>query len=187
MGDDRAGSFTWGHMMNEFTECPECKSVVPTRRSFGYLTLGQAMSLLGAMAMIAAFAMPWFGVQMGNQGIVLSGQFLARFLSGTPDLRQFIPGASGGPNEVMMLRGLVLFFPSLGVLAAVFVAASILRPISRVLAALVAVAGVLGLAVLAIGISRLPPNASVEIGLWVIGAGAIAIVTGAPLHLRIAR
>ena len=173
--------------MNEFTECPECKSVVPTRRRLGYLTIGQALSLIGALTMISAFAMPWFGVRMGNQGIVLSGQFLARFLEGTSDLRQYMPGSTGDPSEAWMLRGLVLFFPSFGAFTAILVGASILRPFSTALAIIVSLAGVFPLVVLGIGITRLPSNSSVEIGLWSIGVGATAVLLGVPLHARLSR
>lgn len=145
------------------------------------------MSLSGSIAMISAFAMPWFGVRMGNQGVVLSGQFLAGFLAGATDLRQYMPGAAGGPNEVLMLRILVLFFPTFGAVAALLVSASIFRHTSTALALLVTLAGVIPLIVLAAGITCLPPNSSVEIGLWVIGAGAILVLIGVPVHVRLSR
>src|SRR5258708_6403388 len=73
------------------------------------MPLGRVIALIGAMALLAAYAMPWFSVSVGNgQGITLSGLFLGRFLAGADDLRRFMPGARGGPAEVQQLRLLVL-------------------------------------------------------------------------------
>src|SRR5439155_4136726 len=124
-------------------------------------------------------AMPWFGVSMSGQGIVLSGQFLGRFLSGATDLRQFMPGATGGPNEVRMLLMLVYLFPAAGLLAALLALLPWRRPVDATLI----LVGVVPLVALVIGLGRLPPGAQPELGLWAIGAGAAAVLLGAALDL----
>src|SRR5687768_11096157 len=86
------------------------------------MPIGRVLALVGGLALVSAYAMPWFGVSVNGQGIVLSGQFLGRFLSTTTDLRRVMPGAAGGPDEVRMLLGLVYFFPACGALAALVAA-----------------------------------------------------------------
>jgi hypothetical protein len=139
------------------------------------MPLARVVALVGGLALVAAYAMPWFGVSMGGQGIVLSGQFLGRFLSGATDLRQFMPGAAGGPDEVRALLGLVYLFPVAGGLAALLALLPGRRPVD---AALVLV-GLVPLVALLIGVGRLPPGARPELGLWVIGVGAGLVLLGA--------
>src|SRR5438876_3042860 len=81
---------------------------------FACLPLGRALSLIGGLALVAAYFMPWFG----TQGIVLTGEFLGRFLGANTDLSRFMPGASGDPREAQLLRALVYLFPASGLLAA---------------------------------------------------------------------
>src|SRR5215207_1866355 len=82
------------------------------------LPVGTVLSLIGGLALVAAFYMPWLGIQVGNQGALLSGDVLGRLLGGTSDLRQFIPGSSGNPLEAQALCALIFLFPACGVLAA---------------------------------------------------------------------
>ncbi|HEY3080111.1 MAG TPA: hypothetical protein VGM69_09410 [Chloroflexota bacterium] len=145
------------------------------------MPLGRVVALVGGFALLAAYAMPWFGVSVSGQGVLLSGQFLGRFLSGTNDLSRVMPGAAGGPNEVRLLLGLVYLFPACGALAALVAAATAWRARRARWNALLLLTGVVPLAALAIGLGRLPPGASPELGLWVIGAGALAVVLGALL------
>jgi hypothetical protein len=147
------------------------------------MPIARVLALLGGLALVAAYAMPWFGVSMGGQGVVLSGQFLGRFLSSATDLRQFMPGAAGGPSEVRMLLGLVYLFPAVGALAAVLALLPWRRPVDAGLL----LVGVVPLVALAIGLGRLPPGARPETGLWVIGIGGIAVVVGALLDLVLPR
>jgi hypothetical protein len=145
------------------------------------LSLGRVVALVGGLALLAAYPMPWFGVTVGGQGVLLSGQFLGRFLAGTNDLSRVLPGAAGGPAEVRQLLALVYLFPVSGAVAALLAAGTALlgrrAPWNRVLL----LAGAVPLVALGVGVSRLPPNASPEIGLWVIGIGGAAVVVGAAL------
>jgi len=143
------------------------------------MALGRVIALIGGLTLVAAYAMPWFAVSMSGQGIVLSGQFLGRFLSGATDLRQFMPGAAGGPNEVRMLLMLVYLFPAAGLLAALLALLPWRRPVDATLI----LVGVVPLVALVIGLGRLPPGARPELGLWAIGAGAAAVLLGAALDL----
>jgi hypothetical protein len=145
------------------------------------LPLGRVVALVGGLALLAAYAMPWFAVSVSGQGVLLSGQFLGRFLSGTNDLSRVMPGAAGGPTEVRLLLGLVYLFPACGALAALVAAATALRARRGRWNAVLLVVGAVPLAALAIGLGRLPPGASPELGLWVIGVGALAVLLGAAL------
>jgi hypothetical protein len=145
------------------------------------LPLGRVIALVGGVALLAAYAMPWFGVAVGGQGVLLSGQFLGRFLSGTTDLSRVLPGAAGGPTEVRLLLALVYLFPACGALATLVAAGTALRARRARWNAVLALVGVVPLAALAVGLTRLPPGASPELGLWVIGAGGLAVVLGAAL------
>jgi hypothetical protein len=151
------------------------------------IPIGRAIALIGGLAIVAAYAMPWFGVAMSGQGIVLSGQFLGRFLAGTDDLRRFMPGATGGAAEVQMLRGLVYVFPASGLLAAVVAAATAWSRFRRPSDVALVLLGLVPLAALAIGLSRLPPGSSIEIGVWTIGGGTIAVIVGAALDWSLGR
>src|SRR5688572_17350077 len=135
------------------------------------MPLGRVVALIGALALVAAYAMPWFGVSVQGQGVVLSGQFLGRFLSSTTDLRRVMPGAAGGPDEVRMLLALVYFFPACGALATLVAAGTAWVARRRWWDVLLLVLGVLPLVALTIGLSQLPPGAAPETGLWVIGVG----------------
>jgi hypothetical protein len=145
------------------------------------------VALVGGLALVAAFWMPWLGIQVGNQGALLSGDVLGRLLSGTNDLRQFAPGSSGDPLEARALRALVYLFPSCGVLAAALALLEGWLGRRQALTALLVVAGLVPLTGLVIGLTRLPQNASREIGLWLIGAGSLAIVLGPLLNGLLAR
>lgn len=152
------------------------------------MPLGRVLSLVGGVVLVAAYAMPWFAVDVGNgQGITLSGQFLGRLLSSTNDLRRFLPGAAGGPQEVMMLRALVYLFPGFGMLAVLASLATAWWRRRRAADAAIVLLGVVPLAALAIGLGQLPPGARPETGLWTIGAGALAVVLGALLDWTLDR
>jgi hypothetical protein len=127
---------------------------------------------------VAAFWMPWLGIQMGSQGVLLSGDVLGRLLGGTADLRQFIPGSTGNPLEAQALRALVFLFPSAGAIAAVLALLEGWLGRRRWLAILVVVAGLVPLVGLLIGLTRLPPTASRELGLWLIGVGSAVVALG---------
>jgi hypothetical protein len=162
-------------------------SAAPTMSGHGAwqcLPTGLVVALIGALALAAAYFMPWFGVRVGNQGVVLSGEFLGRFLAGNADLRQFLPGVTD-PTEGQRLRLLVYFFPAAGALAAVLALLGMGRAsLGRWLDLLLALCGLLPLIALLASLSRLPPGASPEKGLWLMGLGAIAILLGAGLDLR---
>lgn len=142
---------------------------------------------MGALAIVAAYAMPWLGVRVGNQGVVLSGMFLGGFLAGARDLRQFMPGASGDPNEAAMLRALVLFFPASGAVAALFALATAGRTGAALTSVLLCLLGALPLAALVVGLGQLPPGTSPELGLWTIGGGAAAVILGGAIDAGLAR
>ncbi|MFN8632412.1 MAG: hypothetical protein U0893_01055 [Chloroflexota bacterium] len=142
------------------------------------LPVGTALSLIGGLALVAAFWMPWLGIQMGTQGVLLSGEVLGRLLGGTADLRQFIPGSSGNPLEAQALRALIFLFPSAGVLAGVLALLEGWLGRRRWLAILLVIAGLVPLVGLLVGLTRLPPTASRELGLWVNGAGSVAVALG---------
>src|SRR6059058_4150573 len=117
------------------------------------LPLTCVLALVGGLALIAAYYMPWFG----TQGLLLSGQFLNTFLSGTTDLRRVMPGASGTPEEVFQLRLLVNLFPAAGALGAVLALLAGLRR-RRSWGILLVLVGAVPLLALLIGVGRLPPG-----------------------------
>jgi hypothetical protein len=160
--------------------CPACGLRV-TR--WPGLPLGRVISLIGGLAVVAAYFMPWFG----TQGLILPGDFLARFLGSTGDLRRFLPGASGGSGEVLALRGLVYLFPTCGALAALLTSVACTRPAAgRVIGLGLAASGLVPLLALGIGLTRLPAGASLEVGLGLIGVGSLAVLLGLGLEgLRI--
>lgn len=148
------------------------------------LPVGRVLALLGAGGLIAAYFMPWFG----TQGIILTGSFLADFLGSTRDLRQFLPGSSGGAGEVQLLRALVYFFPAAGGLAAILALGGILIPRLRgASAVLLALLGAVVLVAVVAGQTVLPAQASREVGLWTIGLGALAVLLGGALDIWFAR
>lgn len=151
------------------------------------LPVGSVLALIGGLALIAAFWMPWLGIQMGAQGVLLSGDVLGRLLGGTTDLRQFIPGSSGNPAEAQALRALIFLFPVSGAVAVVLALLEGWLGRRRWLAVLIVLAGLVPLIGLLVGLTRLPPTASRELGLWLIGAGSAAVVLGPILNAMLAR
>jgi hypothetical protein len=145
------------------------------------LPISCVVALVGGLAVVAAYFMPWFG----TQGLLLSGAFLNQLLSGTTDLRRVMPGASGSPQEVQQLRLLVNLFPTSGALGAAvaLLAGLIEHGRSRLWVGVVLVVlGAVPLAALLIGIGRLPPGSSLEVGLWTIGLGAACVCLGGLLE-----
>jgi hypothetical protein len=123
--------------------------------------------------------MPWFS----SQGLLLSGSFLARFLGSPGDVQRFMPALGGHPSEVQLLRGLVYLFPICGTTAMVL---ALLHGFwlagSRLLAIVLSISGLVPLVALAIGLNRLPPGAANEIGVWLLGLGAAAVLVGPALN-----
>jgi hypothetical protein len=152
--------------------CPACGLRVAHRPG---LPLGRVISLIGGLAVVAAYFMPWFG----TQGLILTGDYLTRFLGSTVDLRRFLPGASGGSGEVLALRGLVYLFPICGALAALLTIVACTRPnASPAIGLGLAACGLVPLVALGIGVTRLPAGSSLEVGLGLIGAGSLAVLLG---------
>jgi hypothetical protein len=144
------------------------------------LSLVRVMALVGGLGVVAAFFMPW----VGSQGLLLSGQFLHNFLGGASgaELRRFLPNSS--PSEIQLLRLLVDLFPACGALAAASVLIGGLSSTARgVLNAVWVVSGVIPLAAWVVGVGRLPPGSSFEVGLWLIALGSLAVLVGAGLEL----
>src|SRR5260370_20176764 len=141
--------------------------------SYPCLSLPRVLALIGGVLLVMAFFMPWFS----SQGLLLSGQFLHQFLSNPGDLRRFLPGSNGSPAEAQLLRALVDLFPACGLVAfiAALTGAFVWRLAMNILLGL---AGVIPLAGCAIGISRPPPGANPESGLWVIAHAPLAVVAG---------
>src|SRR5260370_19992355 len=135
----------------------------PTHTPHSCLSLARVLALVGGVLLVSAFFMPWFS----SQGLLLSGQFLHLFLSNPGDLRRYLPGSSGSPAEAQLLRALVDLFPACGAVAflAALAGAFVWRLSMNILMGL---AGAIPLIGWAIGITRLPPGANPEIGLWVI-------------------
>lgn len=160
--------------------CPDCGASVAAPGHTWALSAGRVLALVGGLALVAAFFMPWFG----TQGIILTGQFLDQFLGNTNDLRRFLPGSSGNPAETQALRALVFLFPVGGVLIALLALLGALPARLRTPTGIgLLLAGVITLAALIGGATRLPPGASIEIGLWTIAAGSIAAILGASVDL----
>jgi hypothetical protein len=142
--------------------------------------LSRVLALIGGLALVAAFFMPWFA----SQGLLLSGQFLHTFLTNASaaDLRRFLPTSS--PTELQLLRVLVDLFPVCGAVAAVAALGGSLYPPARlVLNVVLGLSGLVPLLAWAGGITRLPPGSSPEIGLWLIALGSIAVLVGLGLEL----
>src|SRR5215210_4898959 len=138
--------------------CPRCGAEPSGHGGWRCLPLGRVLALIGGLALLAAYLMPWFGVSLGGQGIVLSGEFLGRFLGSATDLRRFMPGASGDPNEVLALRALVGLFPASGLLAVLLVlAGQIGARWRRATDVALLVVGLVPLIAVLLGLSRLPP------------------------------
>jgi hypothetical protein len=167
--------------------CPVCKVPVGSTGAVPSLPLGTVLALIGGLALVAAFWMPWLGIQVGAQGALLSGAVLGRLLSGTSDLRQFVPGSSGNPLEAQALRALVYLFPTCGTLAAALAFLEGWLGRRRPLTSLLVVVGLVPLAGVVGGLAFLPPNSSREVGLWLIGVGSAAIVLGPLLNALLVR
>jgi hypothetical protein len=121
------------------------------------LPVSRVVTLIGGLALVAAYFMPWFG----SQGVILTGAFLDQFLGSTTDLRRLLPGSVGGPLEVQLLRALVDLFPIAGCLAAIVSLLILLRPAWRLAAnVLLGACGTLAIVALLGGVSRLPPGAT---------------------------
>jgi hypothetical protein len=143
------------------------------------------LALIGGLGLIAAFFMPWFA----SQGLLLSGQFLNDFLASAnaADMQRFMPGTT--LNEARLLRGLVDLFAACGACAAL---ASVLlsvgvRWLQRLLRILLIASGATPIVAWAIGIGRLPANATFQIGLWLIAIAALTVLIGGSLELLAAR
>ena len=74
------------------------------------MPIARVVGLIGGLALVAAFYMPWFG----SQGLILTGAFLDQGCPGTTPVYAVLPGAAGGPLEVQLLRALVDFSPARG-------------------------------------------------------------------------
>ena len=136
------------------------------------LHLTRTLALVGGVALVAAFFMPWFA----SQGLLLSGQFLHTFLasSSPSEVQRFIPGSSAAD-----------LFPICGVLAALLSLVGIaLHNRGRVVVdGLVALTGAVALIAWIGGVTRLPAGARWEIGLWGIAAASIAVILGAAMEI----
>jgi hypothetical protein len=151
---------------------------LPTHRVC--LSLPRVLALVGGLALVGAFFMPWFSAQ----NLLLSGQFLHEFLRNPGDLRRFVPGSSGTASEAQLLRLLVDLFPASGAVAiTATLAGGLLRAGRRAANAILAVSGLVPLVGWAVGITRLPAGASAEIGLWLIALGSIAVLVGVTVEL----
>jgi hypothetical protein len=147
------------------------------------LSLPRVLALVGGLGLIAAFFMPWFSAQ----NLLLSGQFLHQFLCNPGDLRRFLPGSSGSPAEAQMLRALVDLFPVCGAVATLATLIGGLTPWRRAANLVLGLAGVIPLVGWAGGITRLPPGANAEVGLWLIAASSVAVLAGLSLDLALGR
>lgn len=136
---------------------------------------------------MAAYTMPWISVRMGNQGILLSGDSLSQQLSNVTDLRQLLPGASGNPLEATALRALILLFPVCGGIAAALALLSGWVGRARWLSALLIISGLIPFLGLLGGLQVLPPMAAREHGIWLMGAGSLAVILGPLLNGWLAR
>jgi hypothetical protein len=155
--------------------CPSCGAERSDAAGVPCIPLGTVFSLLGGLALVTAFFMPWFA----TQGLLLSGAFLARFLGSADDVRRFMPGIAGGQAEILLLRALVYLFPASGGVAAVLVIlGTVWRGWQARLGIILIVSGLVPLIALVVGMTRLPPGASPEIGLWQLGIGSVAILIG---------
>jgi hypothetical protein len=164
--------------------CPSCGRAFGSGSLLPSLPLGSVLALIGGLALATAYFMPWFGAQ----GLLLSGQFLSRFLSSPADGQRFMPGLASNPSELQQLRTLIYLFPICGVVATVVALAHGLRG-GRPgwLGLLLATSGAVPLVALVIGLSRLPPGSTSEVGIWQMGIGAVAVVSGAVVSYLFSR
>jgi hypothetical protein len=159
--------------------CPSCGRPLNGRTAAPSLPVGTALALVGAVALVTAYWVPWFS----SQGLLLSGSFLGHFLGNQADVQRFMPALAGNPSEVQLLRALVYLFPSCGAIAIVLALLhGLWQDGRRVLGILLTVSGLVPLVALAVGLTRLPPGAATEIGIWQLGLGAAAILIGPALN-----
>jgi hypothetical protein len=151
-------------------------------RAIPSLPLGTVLALVGGLALVAAYTMPWLSVRMGTQGILLSGDSLSQQLGNVTDLRQLLPGASGNPLEATALRALIVLFPVSGGIAAALALLEGWLGRTRWLSALLTVSGAVPLIGLLGGLQVLPPMAAREHGLWLMGLGSLAVILGPLLN-----
>jgi hypothetical protein len=164
--------------------CPTCGAGPSAGSRLPCFPVGTVLSLVGGLALITAFFMPWFA----TQGVLLSGAFLTQFLGSATDLRRFLPGAAGGQVEVQLLRALVYLFPVAGGLAAALAILSAIRPSPHTwLGVALTASGLVPLIALLVGVTRLPAGASPQIGLWQLGVGSVAILVGPWLNRMLVR
>lgn len=147
------------------------------------LSLPRVLALVGGLGLIAAFFMPWFSAQ----NLLLSGQFLHQFLGNPGDLRRFLPGSSGSASEAQMLRALVDLFPVCGAVAALAALVGGLTPWRLPTNVILGLVGVIPLIGWAGGITRLPPGANAEVGLWLIATSSVAVLAGLILDVALDR
>ena len=156
----------------------------PTVEPAWALPIGSVLSLVGGLALVAAFYMPWFAIQ----GLLLSGDFLARFLGNPAQLRQFAPALAGSPGDVQMLRMVVYVFPLFGGMAAILALMhGLWRRRPSGLSILLTLSGLIPLVALLGGVTRLPPGSSTEVGLWTLGIGSVMILAGPWVDRLLAR
>jgi hypothetical protein len=152
-------------------------------RSVPCLSLPRVLSLVGGLGLVGAFFMPWFSAQ----NLLLSGQFLHQFLANPGDLRRFLPGSSGSPTEAQQLRALVDMFPVCGAVATLATLAGGLTPWHWPANLILGLAGLIPLVGWAAGITRLPPGANPEVGLWLIATSSVAVLAGLILDVVVSR
>jgi hypothetical protein len=139
------------------------------------MSLARVLALVGGLALVAAFFMPWFA----SQNLLLSGQFLHDFLAsaGPAQQRQFLPNTT--PGEIQLLRVLVDVFPVTGAVAAITsLLGALASALKRPADVLLCLSGVIPLLAWAGGVQRLPAGATPEIGLWLIALGSLAVLVG---------
>ena len=149
------------------------------------LHVSRVLALVGGLAVLGAFFMPWFA----SGGLLLSGQFLHTFLatSSPADIQRFVPGST--PTDQQLLRILVDLFPACGAVATALCLAGLAdlgraRPMVDVLLGLT---GLVAMGAWIGGVTHLPPGARWEVGLWLMAAASVAILLGAALEFAAAR
>jgi hypothetical protein len=169
---------------NAAPDCPTCGRPLNGYAAVPSFPVGTVLALAGGVALVMAYWVPWFS----SQGLLLSGSFLGRFLGNPADVQRFMPALAGNPSEVQLLRGLIYLFPTFGVIAIVLAVLHGSMPAGRrLLSILLTVSGLVPLVALAIGLTRLPPGAATEIGIWQLGLGAAAILIGPSVNWLLGR